>query len=389
MNDKFKITQEEINRALLLSPYSLPDSPAERGLKGGQIKKYFYEFIRYILNMISTHLENIGADTQRLETEGQSLENSLYEFMEAVSLSNEDLAKMDGLILEEIEKREKSHNEGQGAHPYIQERTAQGIREHNLSEESHRELRDLVNKIKELAEVAYTLSTGRQKITPISSAAELVAELKKSHTVGDLILVLDSQSPDFIIFDKGKSEYGDAQIITESEIVNGEVELISGKRYAYGTYLLAAVPGDLEKRYLAKKSDLDLLSSELNKKASSSELASIIDELEKKEDAFERVINPEGDILLESGGEYSLGLRSAIKLVLPEKTDGLRAILTFRSGTEPTSIDFPEGIIFTQDDCYGGIFYPLANRIYEISIRALEGVIVARVGACDWTVIGE
>ena len=66
MSDKFKITEEEVNEALMHSPFVLPDSPSHSGLGAGQIKKYFYDFIRQLSKRINGHLSDVGDDVQAL-----------------------------------------------------------------------------------------------------------------------------------------------------------------------------------------------------------------------------------------------------------------------------------------------------------------------------------
>ena len=40
----------------------------------------------------------------------------------------------------------------------------------------------------------------------------------------------------------------------------------------------------------------------------------------------------------------------------------------------------------TQDDCYKGVFTPCKDRIYEINIKNVDGVIIGKVGCCDYAV---
>ena len=54
MSEKYKLTNEEINKAVLHSPYALADSPYKKGLGAAQIKKFFYDFIVYLANSIKT-----------------------------------------------------------------------------------------------------------------------------------------------------------------------------------------------------------------------------------------------------------------------------------------------------------------------------------------------
>ena len=60
MNEQFKLTDEEINKIVLHSPYVLPSSPYKQGLGSGQIKKYFYDFIIYLCEKLNIHLQDLG-----------------------------------------------------------------------------------------------------------------------------------------------------------------------------------------------------------------------------------------------------------------------------------------------------------------------------------------
>ena len=74
MKEKYKITEEEINQTILHSPYSLADSPASVGLKAKQIKKYFYEFIRFFANKINIHLNDLGETLENYDELCQAFE---------------------------------------------------------------------------------------------------------------------------------------------------------------------------------------------------------------------------------------------------------------------------------------------------------------------------
>ena len=54
MNEqKYKITDDELNYVLLSSPFTLPDSPTGAGMSAGQIKKHFYKFIISLVKKIN------------------------------------------------------------------------------------------------------------------------------------------------------------------------------------------------------------------------------------------------------------------------------------------------------------------------------------------------
>ena len=75
-------------------------------------------------------------------------------------------------------------------------------------------------------------------------------------------------------------------------------------------------------------------------------------------------------------------------LALPEEIPNeFEVIVNFRSGTVATSFDAPNSIVFTQDDCYAGRLTPITNRIYEINIKNVGGVLVGKVGCADYEVV--
>ena len=97
MSERFKLTQEEINKAIMHSPYALPDSPGTVGLGAGQIKKYFYDFIRFLSDKINIHLGQAGDSIEALEKakddiQGELLSlwdkaNGAYSMIEEIDLS--------------------------------------------------------------------------------------------------------------------------------------------------------------------------------------------------------------------------------------------------------------------------------------------------------------
>ena len=61
MSERYKLTNEEINKAVLHSPYALADSPYKRGLGAAQIKKYFYDFRSFLLLLIVIKINFLNA----------------------------------------------------------------------------------------------------------------------------------------------------------------------------------------------------------------------------------------------------------------------------------------------------------------------------------------
>ena len=52
----YKITDEEINKVKLNSPFALPDSPTERGMKPGAIKEMFWKPFLELMSLINRKL---------------------------------------------------------------------------------------------------------------------------------------------------------------------------------------------------------------------------------------------------------------------------------------------------------------------------------------------
>ena len=74
----YNFTEEEINKILLSSPMVLPQSPSEYGLKGNNIKTYFYDFIRKLMLLLNEHFILIKKDKEEsiLDHEGNETSHS-------------------------------------------------------------------------------------------------------------------------------------------------------------------------------------------------------------------------------------------------------------------------------------------------------------------------
>lgn len=91
---------------------------------------------------------------------------------------------------------------------------------------------------------------------------------------------------------------------------------------------------------------------------------------------------------LTNNTEYNLGTKEAVSIDLPEVIgDEFEVIVNFHSGSFATSFDTPNEIIFTLDDCVDGRLYPIPNRIYEINIKKVGQVLLAKVNGTDYEVI--
>ncbi len=103
-----------------------------------------------------------------------------------------------------------------------------------------------------------------------------------------------------------------------------------------------------------------------------------------------------GNITLSDNTEYLLNgaaaASTAITLTLPaiDVTKGYSSYFAFKSGETAATltVSFDGTLKFMGDDCSGGVFTPLANKVYEVALKCIginsEGgpYVVARVGAC-------
>ncbi len=379
MKNKYKITEEEINQTILHSPYSLADSPSSAGLKAKQIKKYFYEFIRFFANKINIHFDDLG----------QTLEN--YDEISSASKKIPDLMEKDKELGNQIESLLSTHNSSKDAHPYIREKINSDIRVHNGSLISHADIRSTLKEILDKLDVAYSLASGKSRVYSCEDAIS-VLETLKNNTIckGDLLLVADPTTPDFTVFETGLFSPPDGVIALEYySVANGEFTFEVGKSYYYKGVRMIASQGTLETNLLAKNEDLEALEKDFwqFKEMIESRADEADEALLLKENSLIKVESSANAISLGKNVEYILGLISSLSLVLPEETEGMESIVNFRTGAGAPSFDAPSELVFSGDDCLGGRFYPVSHRIYEINVKEVLGILTARVGATDYEVI--
>ena len=378
MGKNFKITEEEINHTILRSPYSLADSPSRQGMTPAQIKRYFYEFIRFLAEKINGHLDEIGTDA------------------DATSEQIEDLKEMDTFISRVSSENLASHNVGTAAHEDIRKKIGTDIGKHNTNSFAHIDIRDEIKVVKDKACAAFSLASGRQRVYPCQDLMELCDVLSSEKpSPGDMILVLDPSVCDFIVYESGVSsaaEYANNPYdirVTVSDIANGEVEFEPSKVYYVDGTRIYATQGTLETGLLAKNEALEELKALFleNVDVVSTALSDVNDTLLTKETALKTEESVNEKVTIKSSTEYNLGLRTSVVLEIDEPSDFDEAIVNFRAGETPTSFDAPSNLYFSGDDCLDGRLYPNKNRIYEINVKSVMGIYVARVGACDFTVV--
>ena len=377
--DKFKITEEEINQTILHSPYSLADSPARMGLNAKEVKKYFYEFIRFFANKINIHLNDIG----------KTLEN--YDELTAAFSLIPDLQEMDKALGTQIVSSINEHDQDGKAHADIRARVDEAVLKHNISAQAHMDIRKSLKALLDKVDVAYRLASGKSRVYSCEDAFDVIDILNENELyAGDLLLVANQATPDFTVFETGLTSLpSDAEEIDVNDLASGKMTFVSGKSYYYKGVRMVASYSNLETSLLAKNEDLEALEEELFKRAEETEksLSALEGALASKENAILKIETSEQKITLLKNVEYMLGLITSLELALPEETSGMESIVNFRTGAGAPSFDAPSEIVFSGDDCSGGRFYPITHRIYEINIKEVMGILSARVGATDYEVI--
>lgn len=259
MSTDFRLTEEEINKTVLRSPYSLADSPAQRGLGAGQIKKYFYDFIRYFAQCLNLHLGDITESTQALEE-----------------------------VCGELSLEATSHNASLSAHPHlrlqIEEAKNRANDAYNLansidlsplatkeeleaasttSSEAHEEIKTLIELVQGTADAAYNLARGRTKVHVATDLKSHIIGLLnygevEGYTEGDILLSAEGGVPDFIVF----TGLGGTDCVKITD-ANALPELEVGKTYQVGDYLIIAIESGIDTSLLATKEELSTKETEL------------------------------------------------------------------------------------------------------------------------------
>ncbi len=340
-----KITVEEQNKILLYSASVLPDNPSERGFTPKAIKAFFYKYISVFIEILNEKLMGVE----------QSSVAGINEHNISASAHDDIRNVIEALIDKDIE---------------LGNEIASSQQKHNNDKQSHPILIGEIEKLSREVESAYNLASGKSKIYPCSDAYDMLNHLNANLNVGDKLVLAQENIPDFILFEKD-SQRTDAIPFSQMELMLG-LEFEPGKKYISNGYLLVATESGIDTSLFAKQQELDEIKVELLTKEAKKAL---------KEETAETVT-------LTSDTEYNLGLRTSVVLALPEEIPNeFEVIVNFRSGTVATAFDAPNSIVFTQDDCYEGRLTPVANRIYEMNIKNVGGVLIAKVGCCDYEVV--
>lgn len=369
MSDRFKITGSEVNEVILNSPYSLADSPALLGQKSSQTKRYFYQFIKTLAEKINLHLGEIDASI----INGEAQIEEVYERI--------------GELAEVCEAALCEHNENTDSHIDIRQKIIDETGAHNKSLIAHKDIREALDALELDIEVALTLAGGKSRILSFGDEMELFEYAISSGRVGDVLLLEDAQKPDFTVFGVGVSQKDGDTVLDMNDIATG-TELLPNKKYFIDGVRLVSSEGHLEAAIFAKKDEVDsmraLFLSILD--AMDSRLYEFQAQINAKETAMKKHTIAAQTVHLESMNEYHLATVDSLTITTAED-EFFEAILCFKTGSGEITVDAPAELLFTGDDTLEGRFYPVPKRLYEISIKLVSGVMLARVGSVDYEVI--
>ena len=387
--EKYQITEEELNKILLYSAQTLPDRPGEHGMKASEVKARFYGFIRFLVSAINRTLDNITSDSisdlvahNNSDASHPIILNLLKDLQDAdITLGN----------------RLSAHNNEGSAHKDIRKQITDEITEHSAALNAHIDIRRLIASVKSNSDAALAIASGLQRVRPVDDYGVFWNAISVATTApGDMFLLLESNACDFIVLEteitdsqKAKFYPDDIKIDTFGQIESKEIVFEPNKIYYIKGKRVRATKGNLETGLLAKEEDLEALREELleNRDLVEATLLEINEGLLTKETALNRVESTEETLLVSSHTEHNLGLRTSVGLEIDPSSDFDEAIVNFRVGETVAAFDAPASLYFTGDDCLDGRLYPNKNRIYEINIKSVMGIYVARVGACDYEVI--
>lgn len=380
---RYEINEETLNKILLYTARSLPDRPGERGMKAEDIKGYFYKFIGILVEAINTELLKVNSGVGEDISAHDIREDAHNYLLKRI----ENLVSKDVELGNSIDNQIGLHNASGDAHSDIREKIASSIGEHNSSGEAHGDIRELITALNTLARDAYNLASGKSKVHPCENVVDLFEQIDNGtlvFNVGDMVIFKDTNLPDFAVFAIGQEAKPADDIYLSPETIVEEK-----KSYYCEGITFVALESGIDTSKLASRSDLmqmwqDLISTinELGSRVVDAE-----NELLTKEDAIVQVESTASELLLASHTEYNLGLITELKVSLPENTDDLEVIINFRCGVTAPSLDTPNEILFQGDDTLDGRLYPITNRLYEINIKKVMGIIIAKVGAADYEVI--
>ena len=381
--EQFQISEETKNKILLYTAKSLPDRPSEKGMKAQDIKVFFYKYIGVLIEAINGVFAEVISGVSADIKEHNGDENSHTYLLKYIEYLQQKDAELGNSIGSQI----SAHNASEKAHSDIRTKIISDINAHNASENAHSDIRELIATLDTLAHDAYNLAIGKSKVHPCEGISTLLSEIESGELIlypGDMVIFKETNLPDLAVFATGQES------IPEEDIeMSFKTALEEKQSYYFAGITFVALENGIDTSKLVSTVDLVQVSEHLI--STINELKNSLDSTEKalskKEDKLKEVESTDVELLLATHTEYNLGLVTELMITLPANTDGLEVIINFRCGATAPSIDMPVEILFQGDDALDGCFYPITNRLYEINIKEVMGIIVARVGASDYEVI--
>ena len=343
--------------------------------------------------------EEFDAAVDRLAAVEQTNTEISYD-VNALKETTQSLSEMQTELGNAIPNQINSHNADSNSHKDIRAEIDSKIATHNNSEEPHPALQEGIDYATSRAEAAFNLATGHSSVISIKTANEIVNHLiyNDALVIGDLFLVEDSSSPDFSYLgiptvDEIALAREEGRLYTSSDFIFGTAAFEIDTLYIIEGKKLRSSSRDIDLTALAQKQEIRAAEKRIQELEGEVETLTAENEklkIQIEEVSCETVITTEETIVLQNNTEFNLGTRTSVTIELPaDVSDRFACIINFHSGATATTFDSPSEIIFTQDDCYGGVLTPCKNRIYEINIKNVNGILIAKVGCTDFVVIGE
>lgn len=369
LSDRFKLNGDEVNEVILNSPYSLADSPAALGQRASQTKRYFYQFINTLAEKINLHFGEIDNAVSECEQDTAEAHERIGEVGENAFIALSE------------------HNQSGEAHNDIRKKITDAVSAHNESMGAHEDIREMLDSFALELEVALALASGKSRVVSFDDEVELFEYAIANAKIGDILLLEDSEKPDFTVYGVGVEEKEGDISLDINDIVTG-APLLPNKKYFVNGVRLVSTDGRFETSLFAKKDEVNE-----HKKYFLGEIESLKTRLlaaeaalRGKEEALTKHTVTAESVTLESMNEYHLGTVTALTVNITDE-EFFEAILCFKTGSGEISVDAPAELLFAGDDTLEGCFYPVAKRLYEISVKRVSGVLLARVGSVDYEVI--
>ena len=302
----------------------------------------------------------------------------------------DDLESKDLELGDSIGSQISAHNTSEKSHLDIRAKITEVIGKHSESALSHADIREKMRELEKALDSTYAIASGKSRVYTFYDILEMLEFLNSGVKVnlGDVLLVADPDSPDFTVYDVEAEARMDDIVLTYENVSSAEVMSRADKSYLVGNVRLISTEGNLETSRLAKREEIERIEGELYEyiERTDDALSSQQSAIECKENMLVKTTNSDTCVEILSNHEYDLGLREELYLsIMP--SSGFSSIVNFRSGAKPTMLDVPLNLIFQGDDTLDGVLYPISNRIYEINIKEVLGVLIARVFATDYEVI--